>query len=73
MEARLNDVGEAGGGLAMRGARRSEEELRLIYSAVVVRAVNGLTGHEQKVREEQAINQTVNALRGVGEATWLAE
>ncbi len=35
----------------MNGALRGEEELRLIYSAVVVRAVNGLTGHEQKVQK----------------------
>lgn len=50
MEVRLNDVGVAGAGPAINGALRGEEELRLIYSAVVVRAVNGLTGHEQKVR-----------------------
>lgn len=49
MEVRLNDVGAAGAGPATNGALRGEEELRLIYSAVVVRAVNGLTGHEQKV------------------------
>ena len=46
VEVRLNDVGPGGWDVAC--ARRSEEELRLIYSTVVVRAVNGLTGHEQK-------------------------
>lgn len=54
VEVRLNDVGAAaaaGSLLALGGARRSEEELRLVYSAVVVRAVNGLTGHEQKVHD----------------------
>lgn len=53
VEVRLNDVGAAAAGslLALGGARRSEEELRLVYSAVVVRAVNGLTGHEQKVHD----------------------
>lgn len=67
VEVRLNDVGGAGGGAALHGAavpfRRSEEELRLIYSAVVVRAVNGLTGHEQKVGLHRMIpNRTARIL-----------
>lgn len=46
---RLNDGGPGGWDVAC--ARRSEEELRLVYSTVVVRAVNGLTGNEQKARK----------------------
>lgn len=46
VEVRLNDVEPGGWDVAC--GRRSEEELRLIYSTIVVRAVNGLTGHEQK-------------------------
>lgn len=49
VEVRLNDAGPAEWGVAC--ARRSEEELRLVYSTVVVRAVNGLTGHEQKASQ----------------------
>lgn len=49
VEIRLNDVRPAGYGVAL--GQRSEEELRLIYSSIVIRAVNGLTGHEQKVQK----------------------
>ena len=48
VEVRLNDAAPLGGGVA--GPSRSEEELRLVYSAVIIRAINGLTGHEQKAR-----------------------
>ena len=53
VEVRLNDAGQAGGGVA--SPCRSEEELRLVYSALIIRAVNGLTGHEQKARVLQAV------------------
>ena len=48
VEVRLNDAGQIGVGVA--SPSRSEEELRLVHSAVIIRAVNGLTGHEQKAR-----------------------
>eukprot|EP00752_Nemacystus_decipiens_P012462 g11038.t2 len=70
VEARLNDVGAAGGGLAMHGARRSDEELRLIYSAVVVRAVNCLTGHEQKSTHAAPVSALA---REIGLPTWIVD
>lgn len=47
VEVRLNDQGP--GAWCAASLQRREEELRLLYSSVVVRAVNGLTGFEQKV------------------------
>ncbi|CAM9335372.1 unnamed protein product, partial [Ectocarpus sp. 13 AM-2016] len=71
VEVRLNDVGAAGGGgLTFHGGRRSEEELRLIYSAVVVRAVNGLTGHEQKAAYATPVSSLA---REIGLPTWIVD
>ncbi|CBJ48933.1 conserved unknown protein [Ectocarpus siliculosus] len=71
VEVRLNDVGAAkGGGLAFHGGQRSEEELRLIYSAVVVRAVNGLTGHEQKAAHAAPVSSLA---REIGLPTWIVD
>lgn len=50
VEVRLNDTGEWRWHAA--GQQRTQEELRLLYSSVIVRAVNGLTGFEQKVKPE---------------------
>ncbi|CAM9899164.1 unnamed protein product [Pylaiella littoralis] len=72
VEVRLNDVGAAAAGslLALGGARRSEEELRLVYSAVVVRAVNGLTGHEQKTAHAAPVSSLA---REIGLPTWIVD
>ncbi|CAM9111034.1 unnamed protein product [Scytosiphon promiscuus] len=74
VEVRLNDIGAAGGGPALHGAtvpfRRSEEELRLIYSAVVVRAVNGLTGHEQKTAHAAPVSSLA---REIGLPSWIVD
>ncbi|CAM9594028.1 unnamed protein product [Ectocarpus sp. 8 AP-2014] len=71
VEVRLNDVGAAGGGgLTFHGGQRSEEELRLIYSAVVVRAVNGLTGHEQKAAHAAPVSSLA---RAIGLPTWIVD
>ncbi|CAB1104980.1 unnamed protein product [Ectocarpus sp. CCAP 1310/34] len=71
VEVRLNDAGAAGrGGLTFHGGQRSEEELRLIYSAVVVRAVNGLTGHEQKAAHAAPVSSLA---REIGLPTWIVD
>ncbi|CAN0590855.1 unnamed protein product, partial [Ectocarpus sp. 12 AP-2014] len=46
------------------------EELRLIYSAVVVRAVNGLTGHEQKAAHAAPVSSLA---REIGLPTWIVD
>eukprot|EP00904_Undaria_pinnatifida_P007944 jgi/Undpi1/427/HiC_scaffold_1.g00423.m1 len=68
VEVRLNDAAPLGGGVA--GPSRSEEELRLVYSAVIIRAINGLTGHEQKTGHAIPVSSLA---REIGIPTWLVD
>ncbi|CAN0088560.1 unnamed protein product, partial [Discosporangium mesarthrocarpum] len=67
VEVRLNDVRP---GWEVGQAWRSEEEIRLMYSTVVVRAVNGLTGHAQKAMYAAPVSTLANQ---IGLPTWVVD
>ncbi|CAM9608773.1 unnamed protein product, partial [Choristocarpus tenellus] len=67
VEFKLNDLRP---GWEIGYIYRSEEELRLISSMVVIRAVNGLTGHVQK---SMVAAPVASLAKEIGIPTWIVD